>query len=115
MKTAYRSVGILLLIAAFVVVPTRVAAEKQKLRFTITLSPTLSSEPVSGRLIVFLTKSSESLQVIEPSLFDLDKVWVAAKEVHNLTPGRSIDFNPDDIASPVPLSSARPGDYQVMA
>ena len=115
MKTAYRSVGILLLIAAFVVVPTRVAAEKQKLRFTITLSPTLSSEPVSGRLIVFMTKSSESLQVIEPSLFDLDKVWVAAKEVHNLTPGRSIDLNPDDIASPAPLSSAQPGDYQVMA
>jgi hypothetical protein len=54
MKIVYRSVGLLLLIAAFVVVPTRVAAEKQKLRFTVALSPTLSSEPISGRLIVFI-------------------------------------------------------------
>lgn len=115
MKTFYRSVGLLLLIAAFVVVPTRVDAQKQKLRFTVTLSPTLSSEPVSGRLIIFMTKNPEPLQVIEPSLFDLDKVWVAAKEVHNLTPGKSIEFNPDDIASPAPLSTAPAGDYQLMA
>ena len=115
MKTAYRSVGLLLLIAAFVVVPTRVAAEKQKLRFTVTVSPTLSSEPVSGRLIVFMTKSSESLQVIEPSLFDLEKVWVAAKEINNLPPGKSIEFDADEIASPAPLSTAPAGDYQLMA
>ena len=114
MKTVYRSVGLLLLIAAFVVVPARVAAEKQKLRFTVTLSPTLSSEPVSGRLIVFMTKSSEPLKVIEPSLFELEKVWVAAKEVHNLTPGKAIELNPDDIASPAPLSTAPAGDYQLM-
>ena len=100
MKTVYRSVGLLLLITAFVVVPTRVAAEKQKLRFTVTLSPTLSSAPVSGRLIVFMTKSAEPLQVIEPSLFDLEKVWVAAKEVHNLSPGKSVEFDADEIASP---------------
>ena len=80
MKTVYRSVGLLLLIAAFVVVPTHVAAEKQKFRFTVTLSP---------------------------SLFDLEKVWVAAKEVQNLTPGKSIEINADDIASPAPLSTAR--------
>jgi S-formylglutathione hydrolase FrmB len=115
MKIVYRSVGLLLLIAAFVVVPTRVGAEKQKLRFIVTLSPTLSSEPVSGRLIIFMTKSPEPLQVIEPSLFDLEKVWVAAKEVHNLTPGRSIELDPDDIASPAPLSTAPGGDYQLMA
>ncbi|HEY6120618.1 MAG TPA: alpha/beta hydrolase [Pyrinomonadaceae bacterium] len=116
MKTIYRSRGLLLLlIAALSIMPSRVAAEKQKLRFTVTLSPNLSSEPVSGRLIVFMTKSSEPLKVIAPSLFDLEKVWVAAKEVHNLTPGKPIDFNPDDIASPAPLSSAQPGDYQVMA
>src|SRR6185369_12048132 len=115
MKTIYRSVGLLLLIAAFVVIPTRVTAEKQKLRFVVTLAPTLSSNPVSGRLIVFMTKSSESLQVIEPSLFDLSKVWVAAMEVHNLTPGKTIEFNGDDIASPAPLSTAPAGDYQLMA
>jgi hypothetical protein len=116
MKTIYRSASfLLLLISTFGFIPSRVAAEKQKLRFNVTLSPSLSSSPVSGRLIVFMTRSSEPLQVIEPSLFDLEKVWVAAKEVQNLTPGKSIEFNPDDIASPAPLSSAQPGDYQVMA
>ena len=115
MKTIYRSAGLLLLIAAFVVIPTRVTAEKQKLRFVVTLSPTLSSNPVSGRLIVFMTKSSEPLQVIEPSLFDLNKVWVAAMEVHNLTPGKAIEFNGDEIASPAPLSTTPAGDYQLMA
>jgi S-formylglutathione hydrolase FrmB len=116
MKALYRSGSLLLLlVAAFSLVPSRVVAEKQKLRFSITLSSTLSSEPVSGRLIVFMTNSSESVQVIEPSLFELEKVWVAAKEVHNLTPGKSIEFDPDDIASPAPLSSTQPGDYQFMA
>ena len=114
MKTIYRSVGHLLLIAAFVVGPAHVAAEKQKLRFTVTLSPTLSSEPVSGRLIVFMTKSSEPVKVIDPTLFDLEKIWVAAKEINNLTPGKSIEFNPDDLASPAPLSTAPAGDYQLM-
>jgi S-formylglutathione hydrolase FrmB len=119
MKTVYRSVSLSLFLAltfaAFVLVPSRAAADKQKLRFTITLAPSLSSEPVSGRLLVFMTKGTEPTPVIEPSLFDLSKVWVAAREVHNLTPGKPIEIDPDDIASPAPLSTAEPGDYQVMA
>jgi enterochelin esterase-like enzyme len=119
MKTLKRHVGLALLLALTLTTlassPARVSAQKQKLHFTVTLASALSSEPVSGRLLVFMTKSSEPLPVIQPSLFDLDKVWVAAKEVHNLNPGKPIEFDPDDIASPAPLSTAQPGDYQVMA
>jgi S-formylglutathione hydrolase FrmB len=117
MKTLYRTVSFLLVLAftAVALAPSGVSAEKQKLRFTVTLSSSLSSKPVSGRLIIFMTKSSDPVQVITPSLLDLEKTWVVAKEVHNLTAGESIEINPDDIASPAPLSTAQPGDYQVMA
>jgi len=88
---------------------------KRPLRFRVALSPTLSSSAVSGRLLVFMTKSTEPMDVIAPSLFELDKVWVAAKEIHNLTPGKSIEFDPDTLSSPAPFSTAPNGDYQVMA
>jgi hypothetical protein len=46
---------------------------------------------------------------------DLEKVWVAAKEVRSLAPGKTIEFNPDVLAYPAPLSTSAPGDYQLMA
>jgi len=91
------------------------APAKKALRFKIELASSVSTAPVSGRLLVFMTRSTEPLKVIQPSLFELDKVWVAAKEVHNLTPGKPIDFDPDTLASPAPFSTAPAGDYQIMA
>lgn len=90
------------------------APERNQL-FQIKLSPELSSVPVSGRLLIFMTRDSASLDVVQPSLFELEKVWVAAKEVRNLQPGSSIDVDADSLSYPAPFSTAAPGDYQIMA
>ncbi|HET9281732.1 MAG TPA: alpha/beta hydrolase [Candidatus Angelobacter sp.] len=42
-------------------------------------------------------------------------VWFAAKEVSNLKENGVIDFDPDELAYPQPLSQAPAGDYQAMA
>lgn len=88
---------------------------KRNTLFKVELSTTVSSEPVSGRLLVFMTRDSASMDVVRPSLFELEKVWVAAKEVRNLRPGIAIDFDADSLSYPAPFSTAAPGDYQIMA
>jgi hypothetical protein len=85
------------------------------LRFRVTLDPALSSKPVSGRLIVFMTNNPKPQEVLEPGLGDEGaKTWIAAREIPHLAPGESVDLEADEIAYPEPLSKAPMGDYQVM-
>lgn len=85
------------------------------LRFQIELGAELSSQPVSGRLLIFMTRGSETMDVVQPSLMELEKVWVAATEVRNLAPGQALEINPDALAYPAAFSTAPAGDYQIMA
>jgi S-formylglutathione hydrolase FrmB len=85
------------------------------LRFKVELGSTLSSSPVSGRLLIFMTRSTEAMEVVQPSFFDFDKVWVAAREIRNLAPGETIEISADILAYPAPFSTAPAGDYQIMA
>lgn len=91
------------------------APAKAGLHFTVELASPLSATPVSGRLLIFMTQSSAAMEVVQPSLFELEKVWVAAREIRNLAPGEMIDVNADMIAYPAPFSTAPTGDYQIMA
>ena len=87
-----------------------------KLRFHVTLDPALGNKPVSGRLLVFITDNPKPLDRISPGEgTGAEKVWIAAKEVHDLAPGATVNLNPDEIAFPAPLSQAPNGDYQAMA
>ena len=96
--------------------PGLIAAQDQSappnggLRFKIQLAPTLSAEPVAGRLLVFMTKSAEPVEVVKPSFFELEKVWVAAKEIRNLAPGGTVEINGDMLAYPGAFSTAPAGD-----
>jgi pimeloyl-ACP methyl ester carboxylesterase len=85
------------------------------LRFKVELASGLASSPVSGRLLIFMTKSSETMEILKPSFFELEKVWVAAREIRNLAPGETVEINADDLAYPAPFSTAAAGDYQIMA
>ncbi|MCM3872715.1 MAG: esterase family protein [Pyrinomonadaceae bacterium] len=85
------------------------------LRFKVELGPAVSSSPVSGRLLIFMTLSTEAMESVQPSFFELDKVWIAATEIRNLAPGKAIEINADDLAYPGPFSTAPTGDYQIMA
>ena len=85
------------------------------LRFTVELAPSASATPVAGRLLIFMTKSSEALTEVKPSFFELEKVWVTAREVRNLAPGATVEVEADKLGYPGPFSTAPAGDYQIMA
>jgi S-formylglutathione hydrolase FrmB len=91
------------------------AAAASPLRFSIELAPEVSNQAVSGRLLIFMTKGSEPVEVVQPSFFEFDKVWTAAMDVSNFTPGKALEFNPDALAYPAAFSTASAGDYQIMA
>jgi hypothetical protein len=96
-------------------VQAQTATAKAGLRFSIELSPSVSSTPVSGRLLIFMTRSSEPLQVVQPSLMELNKVWVTGKEIRNLQTEKPVELDGDLLSYPAPFSTAPAGDYQVMA
>lgn len=114
-RLRYLPVLFVLALSARAYSQTQVAPANGGLRFNVALSPTLGAEPVSGRLLIFMTKSTEARDVVQPSFFDFDKVWVAAKEVRNLAPGMEIEINGDTVAYPAAFSTAPAGDYQIMA
>ena len=71
-------------------------------------------KPVSGRLLVFLQPGKGAAQ-IDADPFHPEAVSIAAKEVHDLVPGGSVDVDTDDIAYPSGFSQRPPGDYQAQA
>ena len=89
------------------------AQQPQHLFFRVTVGSKFTT-PVSGRMLVFLTPGTGAKQVDE-SLFAPTAVYVAAKEVSDLTPGKSVDIDTDDVAFPAGFSSLKPGDYQAQA
>jgi pimeloyl-ACP methyl ester carboxylesterase len=84
-------------------------------RCQVELAPELSLQPVAGRLLLFMTRGNEPKEILEPSFFDLDKIWIAAKEVTNLGPGQKIDVDTNATFFPAEFSTAAPGNYQIMA
>lgn len=88
----------------------------QSIRFHIRVAPELSSTPVSGRMIVFLSSEKEPKKELSQGFADTtNQVWIAAQEIHDARPGETIDVDPDLVAFPNPLSQAPAGDYQAMA
>jgi hypothetical protein len=85
----------------------------QPLFFRIAAGPAVHG-PVSGRLLIFIAKGSGAKQV-SINEFRPDATWVAAREVHDLSPGTSVDVDTDRTAYPRPFSDLAPGDYQVQA
>ena len=115
LKLSRAILACLLALAALTVVRAQSLTASGPLRFQVELAPGLSSQPVAGRLLIFMTKGSEPRDVVQPSFFELDKIWVAAKEVRNFAPNQTVDVDTNTIAYPAPFSSASPADYQIMA
>lgn len=114
-RLLYLPLLFILALPALTFAQNQVAPANAPLRFKVELASALSAEPVSGRLLIFMTKSTEAMEVVQPSFFEFDKVWVAAREVRNLAPGETTDVNADTLAYPAPFSTAPAGDYQIMA
>ncbi len=90
------------------------AAGQTPLRFQITVAPEIANQPVSGRLLLFLSQSPPEGKLLEPDSLEPNKVWVEAVEVHDLAPGKPLEVAPT-LAFPKPFAQAPPGDYRLMA
>ncbi|WP_252263629.1 alpha/beta hydrolase [Paracidobacterium acidisoli] len=73
-----------------------------------------STQPVSGRLILFLSRGTGAHDIdINP--FHPLETYVAAEEVPWLSPGGSVEIDTDGLVFPGEFSSLPRGDYQVQA
>ena len=76
--------------------------------FRISVAPALAGEPLSGRLIVMMSNQLGPKDDLAPSFGpDARSVWLAAKEVHDLTAEKSVELDPDELAFP-DAHSAKP-------
>lgn len=93
------------------------AANADGVRFKVKLERSVmgNNEPVSGRLLVFMTRNTQPMKTIEPDFTDPEAVWICAKEITNLEPGKTVEIDADELAFPSPFSKAPEGTYQVMA
>jgi S-formylglutathione hydrolase FrmB len=115
MKRYYFPFALLLGLIAFSQVDVSAA---ERIRFQIRIDESLfqnAKQPVSGRLLVFMTNRTTPLETIEPDFLNPRSVWISGIEINNLTPSQPIDVDPDTLAFPAPFSTAPAGDYQLMA
>ncbi len=104
----------LFLLVLIVLLISTLAVAQNPVRFRITVAPQIADQPVSGRLIVFLTQEAPPDGLLGPDPFDPSKVWMEAIEVHDLVPGQAVEVTPT-VAFPKPFAQAQPGDYRLMA
>lgn len=93
----------------------RAAREPAPLRFAVSFADSVHSEPVTGRVLLFLSDSAEGEPRFGPSLSNPQPVF--ALEVENLAPGEVVEFaqgafnNPSSLAYPGPMRRIVEGDY----
>ncbi|PYS46953.1 MAG: enterochelin esterase [Acidobacteria bacterium] len=114
-KRFIQSIIFALLISAFALAHVSGATAAERIRFKIDVAPALSSEPLSGRLLIFMTNQTKTLEMIEPDFLNPRSVFAAGIELHNLVPGKPVEVDPDALSFPAPFSSAPVGGYQLMA
>lgn len=85
--------------------------------FKVTIEPSAigSDGPVSGRLLIFMTKNGDPKEMIEPDFTDPNAVFISGTEIEDLEPDKPIDIDADVTAFPTRFSDAPDGQYSVMA
>jgi enterochelin esterase-like enzyme len=117
-KTSFfdRSVRLSAAVASLLFLLAMSTAAASPVHFKVTLDSSLTvSESVSGRLLIFMTKSEKTLEAISPDFADPNAVFISGTEVSNLTAGKSIEIDADTLAFPTKFSEAPAGEYQIMA
>ncbi len=89
------------------------AAQPAHTFFRVQVAATVGA-PVSGRLLVFL-KAGTGDKEVSISEFHPADTWVAAREVRDLAPGATVEFDADEIAYPKPFSALPAGIYEAQA
>ncbi len=107
------SVGLLAAFASLAACAQKPRTLSNHLFFRITAGAAVHT-PVSGRLLVFIAKGTGATSV-SINEFRPNATWVAARRVHDLASGASIDIDTDRTAYPKPFSNLAAGNYQVQA
>lgn len=105
------------LVFCLLVVPRIASADSEggPLRFTVRVGNGIKT-PVSGRLLIFMGPLQSTSDEITPGFgADAEKIWIAAREVSNVTAESLINVNAEDLVFPAPFSTRPRGNYQVMA
>jgi hypothetical protein len=113
MRRAALTTGLLAVFACITACAQKAREPAHHLFFRILAGPAIHA-PVSGRLLLFIAQGSGAKHVAINE-FRPDATWVAAREVHDLAPGATVDIDTDGTAYPKPFSDLPPGDYQVQA
>lgn len=106
-----------LALCLFAAMPATAAAQPSVFRVTLPADTSLTrGAPVSGRLIVFMTRTRPDSGVtrLAPGM-DPKEVWIAAREVEGLAPGATVEIDADSLSFPHPFSAAAGGRRWVMA
>ncbi len=95
----------------------QITSAAEPIRFKVGLDPSLGqSQPVSGRLLIFMTANQKPLETIEPDFLNPQSVFATGMEIKNLEQGKIIEINSDSRETfPAAFSTAPAGDYQIMA
>jgi hypothetical protein len=106
----------LALILLFVVPLAAQIAPAPHVRFQVSLAPEAASTPVSGRLIIFMSSKAKGDRLLAPEFGPASSdIWIAAREIHDLKPGTSVEVDPDELSYPAPFEKAGAADYHLMA
>ena len=88
---------------------------KQHPVFKVEVAPELASEPLSGRLIVMMSTQATGDKLVPSYGPEAHSVWIAAKEVHALTPQDPVELDPNELAYPEKFCTAPEGSYKIQA
>src|SRR5260370_4899504 len=72
----------------------------ERIRFQIGIDSALAPQPVSGRLLIFMTAQTKPLEVIEPDFLNPRSVWLAGGQVHNRSAGHTVEIDTDTRSCP---------------
>jgi S-formylglutathione hydrolase FrmB len=114
-KISARSISLFFTLCAAVCASFIEARAAVHFKVTLDSSVATGAAPVSGRLLIFMTKSDKPLDMIGLDFTNPNAVWISGMEVANLTPGKSVTIDADSLSFPAAFSTAPAGEYQVMA
>jgi len=116
MRSQYIFKRLIFVSGLFMLTAASLVSARGQTHFRISVDRSLSVEqPLSGRLLIFMTKSHKPLELIEPDFMDPNAVWISGTEVANLAFAKSVEIDADAKSFPAPFSSAPAGEYQIMA
>jgi enterochelin esterase-like enzyme len=103
------------IVTAFFLCQMVSAAETIRFKIKVDSSIAQSNQPLSGRLLIFMTNQTKQTEMLEPDFMNPNAVWISGTEVSNLQAKKAIEINADELAFPSKFSDAPKGEYQVMA